>query len=56
MSDHDPVTEQAIKDIAEILAKGYLRLVMKPPEASPGFRMAISSYSPASSGDRCGRR
>lgn len=36
MSDRDPITEQAIKDVAEILAKGYLRLLMKPPEASTG--------------------
>jgi|ERR1035441_1906528 hypothetical protein len=36
MSDRDPVTEQAIKEVAEILAKGYLRLLMKPSEAATG--------------------
>jgi hypothetical protein len=33
MSGYDPTTEQAIKEIAEILVKGYLRLLMKPAEA-----------------------
>ena len=36
MSDRDPVTEEAIKEVAEILAKGYLRLVMKPSEPTTG--------------------
>ena len=34
MSDPDPTTEQAIKEVAEVLAKAYLRLLEKPPETT----------------------
>jgi hypothetical protein len=36
MSKFDPTTEQAIKEIAEILAKGYLRLLEKSREPTTG--------------------
>ena len=36
MKDHDSITERAIKEAAEILAKGYMRLMMKQSEGPRG--------------------
>ena len=36
MKDHDPITEEAIKEVAEILAKGYLKLLAKQRQEPAG--------------------
>lgn len=36
MKDRDSITEEAIKEVAEILARGYVRLMMSQPEDPSG--------------------
>ncbi len=60
MSDLDSDTEQAIKEVAEILAKGYLRLLEKPREATTGSAAPSTTVGvgrkPALSAQRKGER
>jgi hypothetical protein len=43
MNEFDPTTEQAIKEIAEILAKGYLRLLEKSREPTTGSASPLAT-------------